>query len=232
MRKILLIEDSLELSAYVQSELNNEGFQVLAAANGLDGLAMAEHAHPDLVILDWMLPGMDGLELLRRIRTSSPVPVLMLTARNSEIDRVLGLELGADDYLTKPFSLRELIARVHALLRRLEHIEQILANDRHAGTRMQQARRLTLQPETHRAWVDEQEIDLTPIEFALLQLFLSNSGRVFSRTYLQETVWGESYLPGDRSVDNAILRLRKKLGPPGEQIEAVWGVGYRFRKMA
>ncbi len=230
MRKILLIEDTAELAEFVRSELAKEGFEVLLAATGPEGLALAERESPDLILLDWMLPGMDGLDLLRRIRAASPVPVLMLTARSGETDRVLGLELGADDYLTKPFSMRELVARVHALLRRLDRVQQILAADQQAGTDQVRYGRLTLQPDAFAVQMDGQGLDLTRTEFALLHLFVANPGRVFNRTYLQETVWGQSYIPGDRSVDNAILRLRKKLGEPGEAIEAVWGVGYRLKK--
>jgi DNA-binding response OmpR family regulator len=230
MRKILVVEDSQELSDLVQRELIQEGFEVKIATSGPEGLAAAQQYTPDLIILDWMLPGMDGLDVLRRIRTVSPVPVLMLTARNSETDRVVGLELGADDYLTKPFSMRELLARVHALFRRLEHVQQILSADQRSSPAQVQYGQLTLQPEAFLAWLEGQEIELTRTEFALLHLFLRNPGRVFSRAYLQETIWEQSYIPGDRSVDNAILRLRKKLGEPGVQIEAVWGVGYRLRK--
>jgi DNA-binding response OmpR family regulator len=176
-----------------------------------------------------MLPKMDGLQVLRQIRTGSPVPVLMLTARSEEFDRVLGLEVGADDYLTKPFSMRELIARVRALLRRIEHVRQIVSADRSPQSEAITYQGLYLNPETYEVTLNRQPIDLTRTEFDLLHLFVRNPGRVFSRAYLLDTVWAENYIPGDRSVDNAILRLRKKLGDLGEAVETVWGVGYRLK---
>jgi DNA-binding response OmpR family regulator len=230
MKKILVVEDTLELAGLIQRELLKEGFEVCLASNGRAALELHASFAPDLLILDWMLPEMDGLEVLRRLRVSSPIPVLMLTARSEETDRVVGLEMGADDYLTKPFSMRELLARVRALLRRLDHVQQILASDQQVNQPRLQFDRLTIQPETYQVWADGVEIDLTRTEFALLNLFVRNPGRVFSRNYLLETVWEQSYLPGDRSVDNAILRLRKKIGEPGDAIEAVWGVGYRLKK--
>ena len=230
MRKILLVEDSSELSELIVAELAKDGFEVRASATAEDGLALAAQTNPEAIILDWMLPGLDGLEFLRRIRSTSAVPVLMLTARKEEIDRVIGLELGADDYLTKPFGMRELVARLHALLRRLDHVRQILAADRQAAPAQVAYGQLALSPGALLAQAGDLEVELTRIEAALLGLFLNNPGRVFNRAYLQETVWEQDYLPGDRLVDNAILRLRKKLGPPGDDIEAVWGVGYRLKK--
>jgi DNA-binding response OmpR family regulator len=228
MTKILLVEDTLDLARAIQRDLEAEGYILFHAADGLQALRLFQQHQPDILILDWMLPQMDGLEVLRQIRTQSPVPVLMLTARSDEFDRVLGLEVGADDYLVKPFSMRELIARVRALLRRIEHVEQIVAADRQRQTESLNYRGLYLNPETFQVSLDGNPIDLTRTEFDLLHLFVSNPGRVFSRAYLLDTVWGENYIPGDRSVDNAILRLRKKLGPLGEAVETVWGVGYRL----
>jgi DNA-binding response OmpR family regulator len=168
------------------------------------------------------------LEVLRRIRRASTVPVLMLTARSEEVDRVLGLELGADDYLTKPFGVRELIARVHALLRRIANVRQIMEADRQHGAATIFYDQLSLQPDTYQVTLDGVPLDLTRTEFELLHFLLRNPGRVFSRAYLLDAVWGEHYVAGDRSVDNAILRLRKKLGTVGEAIETVWGIGYRL----
>jgi DNA-binding response OmpR family regulator len=226
---ILLVEDALDLARLIQRELESEGYRVLHAVQGRQALSMQQARQPDLIILDWMLPGMDGLEVLRHIRQASPVPVLMLTARSQEIDRVLGLEVGADDYLTKPFSTRELIARVHALLRRIQNVRQILSADREQHNRVAIYGPLVMQPETHQARLDDRNVELTHTEFDLLYLLVQNPGRVFSRAYLLETVWGERYLSGDRSVDNMILRLRKKLGDLGDRIETVWGVGYRLK---
>jgi DNA-binding response OmpR family regulator len=228
MKTILLVEDALDLADVITRELETAGYRVLRAADGVTALALYAQHPPDLVVLDWMLPGMDGLEVLRRIRQGSAVPVLMLTARGEEADRVIGLEVGADDYLTKPFGMRELVARVRALLRRIERVEQILAADRAGADTAITYSSLTLDPDAHRATLDGAHLDLTRTEFELLHLLLRNPGRAFSRTYLLDAVWGEHYVTGDRSVDNAILRLRKKLGPLAEAIETVWGVGYRL----
>ena len=153
----------------------------------------------------------------------------MLTARGQETDRVVGLELGADDYLTKPFSMRELIARVRALLRRAQVIQQILIADQNATGIPLTYDRLHLNPESHLVTLDGVPLNLSPIEFALLHLFIRSPGRAFSRAYLLDTIWGETYVGGDRSVDKTILRLRKKLGTMGEAIETVWGIGYKLR---
>jgi DNA-binding response OmpR family regulator len=229
MSKILLVEDTLDLARAIQQALEGEGYSVFHVADGHQALELFAARSPDLIVLDWMLPKMDGLQVLSQIRAGSPVPVLMLTARSEEFDRVLGLEVGADDYLTKPFSMRELIARIRALLRRIEHVQKIVNADRQRQTAAISYQGLHLNPETYEVTIDQQPIDLTRTEFDLLHLFISNPGRVFSRTYLLDTVWAENYIPGDRSVDNAILRLRKKLGILGEAIETVWGVGYRLK---
>jgi DNA-binding response OmpR family regulator len=232
MTTLLLVEDAADLAQVIVRELEAAGYRVLHAADGVAALEMHARHRPDLIILDWMLPRVDGLEVLRRLRRDSAIPVLMLTARDEEADRVIGLELGADDYLTKPFSTRELIARVRALLRRIERVEQILEADRTGGDAVLTYGPLRLDPEAYRATREGEPLDLTHTEFELLHLLLRNPGRAFSRTYLLDTVWGETYVAGDRSVDNAILRLRRKLDDTGEAIETVWGVGYRLRKDA
>ena len=228
MDRILLVEDEPELARAITRELKAEGYQVEHAADGLAALEAHAGSSPDLVILDWRLPGLDGLEVLRRIRQSSATPVLMLTARGEEMDRVIGLEVGADDYLTKPFSMRELIARVRALLRRISHVQQILAEDRRRDRGAVSYAALYLEPDSYTATMSGNRLDLTRTEFELLSFLLRNPGRAFSRAYLLDAVWGESYVAGDRSVDNAILRLRRKLGELGEAIETVWGIGYRL----
>ena len=230
MATILLVEDAVDLAQVIVRELEAVGYQVLHAADGLTALELRARHQPDLVILDWMLPKLDGLEVLRHIRQSSAVPILMLTARGEEADRVIGLEVGADDYLTKPFSVRELVARVRALLRRIERVQQILAADRDGAGLPIVYGPLRLDPAAYQAALDGNPLDLTRTEFELLRLLLRNPGRAFSRSYLLDTVWGEEYVTGDRSVDNAILRLRRKLGDLGEAIETVWGVGYRLRR--
>lgn len=229
MITILLVEDTLELAEVVQRELEAAAYRVLHAPNGTRALALHEQHTPDLVILDWMLPDLDGLEVLRSIRRTTVTPVLMLTARDDEIDRVVGLEAGADDYLTKPFSMRELIARVRAILRRVELIERTLHADQTVDDACIQRGDLLLDPTAHRVSLAGDPLDLSPTEFGLLHLLMRNPGRAFSRAYLLDTVWHGDYVSGDRSVDNAVLRLRKRLGSVGDEIETVWGVGYRFR---
>jgi DNA-binding response OmpR family regulator len=228
MATILLIEDEPDLARVLLRELEAAGYQVFHAADGWTALDLHGSRRPDLVILDWMLPGLDGLEVLRRIRRTSAVPVLMLTAKGEEIDRVMGLEVGADDYLSKPFSMRELMARVRALLRRIEHLQQILAEDRRKDPTVLTYAGLILEPEAYHATLAGTPLELTRTEFDLLHFLLRNPGRAFSRAYLLDAVWGEHYITGDRSVDNAILRLRRKLGPLGQAIETVWGIGYRL----
>jgi len=229
MAQVLLVEDEMELARVVTRELETAGYHVEHAGDGRAALDAFARARPDLVILDWMLPGLDGLEVLRRIRSESGVPVLMLTARGEEVDRVVGLEVGADDYLTKPFSMRELIARTHALLRRLAHVQQVLDDDRRLEPRPIHYQGLVLDPAGYQARLDGQALELTRTEFDLLHLFMRHPGRVFGRAYLLDAVWGAHYVTGDRSVDNAVLRLRRKLGPLGDRIETVWGVGYRLQ---
>ena len=229
MTKILLDEDARDLAQVIARELQALDYTVLHAVDGLSALQMHAKHDPDLLILDWMLPRLDGLEVLRQIRRSSAVPILMLTARSEEADRVIGLEVGADDYLAKPFGMRELIARVRALLRRVENVQHILEADRAKSEQMLTYGSLVLEPDAYQATLDAVPLSLTRTEFDLLHLLLRNPGRAFSRTYLLDTVWGGNYIAGDRSVDNTILRLRKKLGDLDDAIETVWGVGYRLR---
>jgi DNA-binding response OmpR family regulator len=229
MSTILLVEDAKELARILAQELETNGYRVCHAVDGEQALQMFQEFNPDLVILDWMLPKLDGLDVLSRLRQVSAVPVLMLTARKEEADRVIGLELGADDYLTKPFGMRELVARVRALLRRIVHVQSILAGDQDGGAAPIACGPLRLEPGSRTACLDETALNLTRTEFDLLFLLAKNPRRAFSRTYLLETVWGGEAISGDRSVDNTILRLRKKLGVFGEAIETVWGVGYRLK---
>lgn len=229
MTTILLVEDAYDLAQVIIRELEASGYRVLHASDGVIALQLHAQEEPALVILDWMLPKLDGLEVLRRLRQLAPTPVLMLTARGEETDRVVGLELGADDYLTKPFSMRELVARVRALLRRAELVQQVLNADQNRDDEPLNHGPLYLNPQAHLVTLDNVPLELSPTEFALLHLLLRSPGRAFSRAYLLDTVWGESYIGGDRSVDNTVLRLRKKLGSLGEDIETVWGIGYRMR---
>jgi DNA-binding response OmpR family regulator len=229
MRTILLIEDALDLANVIRRLLEADGYHVEHAADGLLGLQLTLQLLPDAVILDWMLPKLDGLEVLRRLRASSDVPVLMLTARGEEMDRVVGLEVGADDYLVKPFSHRELAARVRALLRRADLVRDHVQADRSDSRLPLIYGPLCLDPDAHLVALSGQPLDVTRLEFDLLHLLLRNPGRAFSRDYLLEAVWHEDSVAGDRSVDNTILRLRKKLGPLGDVIETLYGVGYRLQ---
>jgi DNA-binding response OmpR family regulator len=249
MARILIVEDEADLSNLIGSHLRQEGHQVLQAFDGPSGLALVEGHDPHLVILDWMLPGLDGLSVCRRIRERHLVPVIMLTARDEEIDRVLGLEAGADDYVTKPFGIRELQARVRAALRRVAldtgaaprpgaQTEGGRGNSGDPGDAAPpglpaapapvERGPLRVDPAARWATIDGAPLDLTRTEFDLLLLLVTHPGRAFSRDFLLERVWGYDYDGAGRTVDSHVMRLRRKLGPLGEQIVTVWGVGYRF----
>jgi DNA-binding response OmpR family regulator len=239
---VLVVEDEVDICNLIRSHLESAGHTVLQAFDGPSALALIDEHEPDLVILDWMLPGLDGLTVCRRIRERHLTPIIMLTARGEEVDRVLGLEVGADDYVVKPFSMRELMARVRAILRRiaLDGQAQAGAGGEPASGGGSEITRgassaevvvadiLRVDPTTHTATLDGAPLDLTPKEFELLLLFAGNPGRAFSREFLLERLWGYDYDGFDRTVDTHITRLRKKLGPLGEKIVTIWGVGYRF----
>ena len=224
MATILVVEDEHDLAMLIKHQLEGEGYTGIVAHDGQTALLLAAQSQPDLVILDWMLPGLDGLTVCRRLRDRSTVPILMLTARAEEADRVLGLEVGADDYLTKPFSLRELLARVRAMLRRVELLRHVDQADEGPITLGQ----MTIDPLARRVTVDGAPVDLTVKEYELLLILARHPGRCFSRTYLLDNIWGDDYVGGDRTVDTHIVRLRRKLGDVGERITTVWGVGYRI----
>jgi DNA-binding response OmpR family regulator len=227
MASILIVEDESALNDLVRTELEAEGHVVRQARDGRTALQMVAEQTPQLVILDWMLPGLDGLSVCRQLREKHLMPIIMLTARSEEVDRVLGLEVGADDYLVKPFGMRELLARTRAALRRVEL-------DAKQGERATDTQRvithgpLRVDVAAHQALLDGVELGLTPKEFELLLLFAANPGRAFNREFLIERIWGGAYEGFDRAVDNHIRRLRAKLGDFGEKITTVWGVGYRF----
>jgi DNA-binding response OmpR family regulator len=239
---ILVVEDEVDINNLIRSHLESEGHTVHQAFDGLTGLALVGQTKPDLLILDWMLPRLDGLAVCRQVRQDYLVPIIMLTARGEEIDRVLGLEVGADDYVVKPFGVRELMARVRALLRRVA-LDANAANEAPVGAGMATgATASTLPPAPQPivrgglridladrvATLDGAEVDLTLKEYDLLVLLANHPGRAFSREFLLERLWGDDYEGFDRTVDTHIMRLRKKLGPIGEKIVTVWGVGYRF----
>jgi DNA-binding response OmpR family regulator len=224
---ILVVEDEPAINDLIRAELEAEGHVVRQAHDGPSALRLVEEQAPQLVILDWMLPGLDGLSVCRQLRQNYLMPIIMLTARAEEVDRVLGLEVGADDYLVKPFGVRELLARTRAALRRVD-----LEAKRGLGAASDEKAivhgRLRVEPGSHRASLDGVELTLTPKEFDLLFLFVSNPGRAFNREFLIERIWGGDFEGFDRAVDNHIRRLRQKLGDAGDKIATVWGVGYRF----
>lgn len=226
--KILVVDDERSIVELVSFNLRKEGFQVLAAADGLEAVRLAREEKPDLIILDVMLPGLDGFEVCRILRKEMPVPILMLTARKEEVDRVVGLELGADDYVTKPFSPRELVARVRAILRRSARRPEL------EEEKILSAGELAVDLARRKVTVGNRMVDLTYTQFELLKHLMSNPGRVFSREALVERVWGYSYYGDVRTVDVHIRHLREKIErEPGSPqfIETVRGVGYRFREM-
>lgn len=233
MAHVLVVEDERELAVLVRREMELVGHRVTSAGDGPSAVELALSHEPDIVILDVMLPGFDGIEVTRRIRAARSVPILMLTARATELDKVLGLELGADDYLTKPFSMRELQARVGAILRRSAVVrEQSRPRDTHEVLTFDG---LVIDTAAHEVTSGGERIMLTATEFSLLKLLAANHGRVFSREFLLEEVWGNDAVVFDRTIDSHIQRLRKKLGgsgSPGDFIETVWGVGYRFNARA
>jgi DNA-binding response OmpR family regulator len=228
---VLVVEDEVDLNNLVRDQLVAAGHSVEQAFDGRAAVAAVEKTVPDLVLLDWMLPDLDGLAVCRQIRERHVMPIIMLTARTDEIDRVLGLEVGADDYVTKPFSMRELLARVRANLRRVELDEQRGAGGSAAADiEVINLGGLLVDPSAHTASVDGKALHLTPKEFQLLHLLAANPGRAFSREFLIERVWDGDFEGYDRAVDTHITRLRRKLGPLGDSIATVWGVGYRFAR--
>jgi len=220
-RTVLVVEDETSIAQAVAARLRSEGFAVAVEGDGLAAVATCERLQPDLVILDLMLPGLDGLEVCRRIQRDRPVPVLMLTARDSETDLVVGLAVGADDYLTKPFSARELTARVHALLRRVERTPERVAAPSATAVSLGD---VELDVEGRRVQRGGVEVHLTPTEFDLLAYLAGNPGRVFSRQRLLGDVWGYRDGCGARTVDSHVRALRRKLG--ADVVRTVHGVGY------
>jgi DNA-binding response OmpR family regulator len=226
---ILVVDDEQAIAEAVRARLQSEGFRVVVAGDGPEAIGLCEQVRPDLVVLDLMLPGMDGLEVCRQIQRDRWVPVLMLTARTEEADKVAGFAVGADDYLTKPFSLRELVVRVRAILRRMERIGAIPADEPidRAGLAIDQARRTVA--------VDGTDIQLTPLEFEILLTLARTPGVVFTREQLMDKVWGYRDYAGGRVVDSHVARIRRKLDEDGAEprfIRTVHGVGYAFRESA
>jgi two-component system alkaline phosphatase synthesis response regulator PhoP len=222
MTKILVIDDEPSITKLVSAYLKPEGYDVFIASDGNAGLKAARVYKPDLIILDVMLPGMDGVELLSRLRRESDVYVIMLTAKTEETDKIVGLSVGADDYVTKPFSPRELVARVKAALRRIE------TGSGSSGERgVLSFKHIHMDVDARKVSVDENPIELTAVEFDLLKTLAENRGRVLSREQLLEKVWGSEYFGEMRVVDVHLGHVRQKLGRE-DLIATVRGIGYRF----
>jgi len=222
MPRILVVEDDRVINQAVADRLTGEGYDVVQAYDGPDAVSRFAAESPDLVLLDVMLPGFDGHEVCRRIQAQRPVPVLMLTARDDEADILVGLGVGADDYLTKPFRMRELVARVAALLRRVERAA-------HLATRAQtDLGDLRIDAGARRVWVGDDEVHLTPTEFDLLLCLAGDPGTVLTREHLYSEVWGWSGASGTRTVDSHVKALRAKIG--AERVRTVHGVGYALER--
>jgi len=221
--KILVIEDDKDIVRLLKYNLEKEGYRVVAVTDGEAGFAAVRKERPDLLILDVMIPKLDGFELVKLVRKESRVPVLMLTARKEEVDRVLGLELGADDYVTKPFGVRELLARVKALLRR--------AGPAEASASVLRAGGIELDVERYEVRVRGKDVQLTSKEFEFLKVLLQAGGRALSRDQILEKVWGydRSMEIDTRTVDQHVARLREKLGPESARVATVKNVGYRIK---
>lgn len=225
MQKILVIEDESKIVRLIRDYLKKDGYKVVDARDGEEGLVAFRRQDPDLIVLDLMLPKKDGLKVAKEVRKESQIPIIMLTAKSEEVDRVTGLELGADDYITKPFSLRELTARIKAVLRR--------TSGDLGGPEVVSRGDLTINPETHQVKVAGTEVELTPTEFDLLYTLARKPGRAFTRENLLEKIGGSTGGAVNRKVDNHVKNLRKKFRDIDETkrfIETVHGVGYRFRK--
>jgi two-component system alkaline phosphatase synthesis response regulator PhoP len=220
MKTILVVDDEPNIVALVRLYLEKDGFKVIAASDGDEAIAMHRRHGPDLVVIDLMLPGRDGFDVCRAIRREADTPILMLTARSDDVDAIVGLELGADDYLTKPFNPRVLVARVRAVLRRTEATA--------AGGRPTEVGDLRIDPRRREAMVGDRRLDLRAREFDLLAALARDPGIVLSRDALLEDVWATDFQGETRTVDVHIAELRKKLGEDGPAIETVRGIGYRL----
>jgi two-component system alkaline phosphatase synthesis response regulator PhoP len=224
-KRILVVDDDVKTTELVKIYLKRDGYKVFTAYDGIEAIRLAKESHPDLIVLDLMLPGLDGFEVFRVLRSNSDVPVIMLTARTTEQDRLAGLDLGADDYVTKPFSPKELAARVRAVLRRLP--EETLRR----GPEEIKHDELLVNFVKHEAYIAGRPLDLTPVEFKLLGVLVREPARVFSRAQLIEKVFGYDFDGFDRTIDVHIFNLRRKLESDShhpQYIKMVYGVGYKF----
>ncbi len=222
-QRILVVDDEVPIQELIKFNLEQAGFDVEVAGDGIQAIEMFERNKPDLIVLDLMLPGKDGYDVCKAIRKTSNTPIIMLTAKETELERVLGLELGADDYITKPFSPLELVARIKAVLRRSSGQEDDDIDEFQVGS-------IFMKVDTREVKVKGELIELTRKEFDLLHIFLLNVGKVLTREFLLQKVWGYEYEGETRTVDVHIRHLRRKLGPEGEErIETIHGVGYKLR---
>ena len=224
MTRVLVVEDEESFSDALSYMLRREGYEVEIAANGPDALTMFDRSGADLVLLDLMLPGLSGTEVCRELRTRSHVPIIMVTARDAEVDKVVGLELGADDYVTKPFSSRELVARIRAVMRRGAEPEDLMTSTVEAGP-------VRMDVERHVVSVDGQQVSMPLKEFDLLELLLRNAGRVLTRGQLIDRVWGADYVGDTKTLDVHVKRLRAKIEPDPanpKYLVTVRGLGYKF----
>lgn len=220
---VLLVDDDLKLVRLLQSYFEKDGFLIYTAHDGLDALQIVRQRKPNIVVLDLMLPGLDGLEVCRKIRKDNDVPILMLTARDEETDRLIGLEIGADDYVTKPFSPKEVVARVKAILRR-EHKQVVKYQPIQVGA-------ITIDLVRHQVLNNQNPVLLTPTEFKILELLASNIGKVFSRAQIAEQAQGYTFDGYERTVDAHIKNLRRKIGDQSKDsgyIQTVYGIGYKL----
>ena len=225
--KILIVEDEPDIVELLMYNLHQAGFKTDAVLNGAAALERVKIEPPDLILLDLLLPEVDGLEICRTLKRdpeTASIPIIMLTAKGEAIDRIVGLELGADDYITKPFSPREVMLRVRAVLRRAPNVP------RSRPVNQIQIDDLKIDLDRHQVFSDGDVIDLTATEFKILSLFAHSPGRVFTRSILMDAVWGQEYYGIERTMDTHVSRLRRKLGQFGERIETVHGVGYRLKE--
>lgn len=229
MSNVLIVDDEPTIAELIEFNLHKAGYRVLKADNGHTAIQLVRSDKPDLIILDLMIPGIDGMEVCRKLKGqqhTASIPIIMLTAKNEEVDKIVGLELGADDYMTKPFSPRELVARVKAVLRR-SHKESIHDGELAVG-------KLRLNFASYAAYLENEKLELTPKEYELLKLFITNVGKAYTREQLLEKVWGYEYFGDTRTVDVHVRHLRAKLAAQpevAEAIETVRGVGYRFSEI-
>ncbi len=224
-KTILVVDDEVHIQELIKFNLSKNGFQVITADNGIDALRIAEDEKPDLILLDLMIPGIDGLEVCKKIRRNSSIesiPIIMITAKGEELDKILGLELGADDYITKPFSVRELVARVKAMLRRTS-LKQEESKMRFGN--------ISIDFQKHEVFRNNARVELTLKEFELLEILIKNKGKVMTRDFLLDKIWGYEYVGETRTVDVHVRHLRQKIEEDDKNpiyIQTIRGIGYKF----